>query len=163
MSRRIARHFGSMEAIRTATAEDIQAVEGMGPEKAPVVVAELAEMSDLIDKLIAVGGNMTEPGTVPAFTGQAPGGGEPAGADLPLAGMAVVVTGAMTGPLQELSRNQMNELIERADGRASFSVSAKTSLLVAGEKAGSKRAKAEGLGVTIVGPEEFAEMVAAFL
>lgn len=73
--------------------------------------------------------------------------------------MTVVVTGAMSGALESLSRNEMNELIERAGGKASSSVSAKTSMLVAGEKAGSKRTKAEGLGVRVVTPEEFAELV----
>ncbi|MFC6902302.1 BRCT domain-containing protein [Nonomuraea dietziae] len=76
--------------------------------------------------------------------------------------MSVVVTGAMSGPLEALSRNEVNELVERAGGKASSSVSAKTSLLVAGEKAGSKRTKAEALGVRTVTPEEFADLVAAF-
>ncbi|WP_214321726.1 NAD-dependent DNA ligase LigA [Nonomuraea sediminis] len=156
MSRRIARHFGSMDAIRAADAEAIQQVEGIGAEKAPVVVAELAEIGPLIDKLVAAGVNMTEPG---AATAADPG--ETTG--LPLAGMSVVVTGAMSGRLEALSRNEMNELIERAGGTASSSVSAKTSLLVAGEKAGSKRAKAESLGVRIASPEEFADLVAALL
>ncbi|WP_327086271.1 NAD-dependent DNA ligase LigA [Nonomuraea sp. NBC_01738] len=172
MSRRMARHFGTMEAIRAADAEAIQQVDGMGPEKAPVVIAELAEVAPIIDKLIAAGVNMTEPGVVPAATataaaaaGAEPGaeaGAEEAaepGAGLPLAGMTVVVTGAMSGALESLSRNEMNELIERAGGKASSSVSAKTSMLVAGEKAGSKRTKAEGLGVRVVTPEEFAELV----
>ncbi len=75
----------------------------------------------------------------------------------------VVVTGAMSGSLEALSRNEMNELIERAGGKASSSVSAKTSLVVAGEKAGSKPAKAESLGVRIATPEEFAELVTSFL
>ncbi|GLW06523.1 DNA ligase 2 [Microtetraspora sp. NBRC 13810] len=157
MSRRIARHFGSMEAIRAADAEAIQAVEGIGPEKAPVVVAELAELADLIDKLVKAGVSMTEPGWTPPEA--APEGA----ADLPLAGMSVVVTGAMSGPLEELTRTEMNELIERAGGKASSSVSAKTSMLVAGEKAGSKRTKAEGLGVRIVDPEEFAALVEPFI
>ncbi|MFD2352507.1 BRCT domain-containing protein [Nonomuraea ferruginea] len=64
----------------------------------------------------------------------------------------MVVTGAMTGELAALTRNQMNELIERAGGKSSSSVSARTSLLVAGEKAGSKRAKAESLGITVITP-----------
>ncbi|WP_256862981.1 helix-hairpin-helix domain-containing protein [Microbispora sp. GKU 823] len=167
MSRRIARHFGSMEAIRAADAEEFQKVDGIGPEKAPVIVAELAELSDLVDKLVRAGVNMVEPG-VAAVAGDeggtttpAPGGDEPGA--LPLTGMTVVVTGAMSGRLAALSRNQMNELIEQAGGRASSSVSVKTSLVVAGENAGSKRAKAESLGVRIVSPEEFAEMVAQLL
>ncbi|NUW39157.1 NAD-dependent DNA ligase LigA [Nonomuraea rhodomycinica] len=159
MSRRIARHFGAMQAIRDADAEALQVVDGIGPEKAPLVVAELAELGELIDKLIAAGVNMTEPGAVTAVAGAA----EPASAELPLAGMSVVVTGAMSGPLEALSRNEVNELIERAGGKASSSVSAKTSLLVAGDKAGAKRTKAEGLGVRIVAPDEFAQMVGRFL
>ncbi|WP_440088482.1 NAD-dependent DNA ligase LigA [Streptosporangium sp. LJ11] len=169
MSRRIARHFGSMDAIRAADAEAIQAVEGIGPEKAPVVVAELVELAPLIDKLVAAGVTMTEPGwTPPAAPGPDTGGPDTDAeasdvSELPLAGMSVVVTGAMSGALEALTRNQMNELIERAGGRSSSSVSAKTSLLVAGEKAGSKRAKAESLGVRIVGPEEFAALVGELL
>ncbi|MEV4116161.1 NAD-dependent DNA ligase LigA [Nonomuraea sp. NPDC049695] len=158
MSRRIARHFGSMEAIQAADAEAIQQVDGLGPEKAPVIVAELAELAPLIDKLVQAGVNMVEPGV--ATSGQH--GGQAAAA-LPLTGMSVVVTGAMSGALEALSRNQMNELIERAGGKASSSVSAKTSLLVAGEKAGSKHAKAISLGVRIVTPQEFAELVSDVL
>ncbi|GAA5058805.1 DNA ligase (NAD+) [Thermocatellispora tengchongensis] len=171
MSRRIARHFGTMDAVRAADAEAMQQVEGIGPEKAPVVVAELAELSDLIDKLVKAGVNMTEPGVTPAPPGApaAPPGAPPGASTgastdgLPLAGMSVVVTGSMTGPLESLTRTEMNELIERAGGRASSSVSAKTSLLVAGEKAGSKRTKAESLGVRIATPEEFAALVAPHL
>ncbi|MEU6713597.1 NAD-dependent DNA ligase LigA [Nonomuraea sp. NPDC046802] len=162
MSRRIARHFATMDAIRAADAEEIEQVEGMGPEKAPVVVAELIEVAPLVDKLIKAGVNMTEPGAVPPSAAAAAKEAATE-VDLPLAAMSVVVTGAMTGPLAELSRNEMNELIERAGGRASSSVSAKTSMLVAGEKAGSKRAKAESLGVRIVSPEEFADQISAFL
>ncbi|MEV0583740.1 NAD-dependent DNA ligase LigA [Nonomuraea sp. NPDC050310] len=162
MSRRIARHFGTMAAIRAADAAAIQEVEGIGPEKAPVVVAELAELAPLIDKLVAAGVNMTEPGVPEGGLAAAAAAGADVGAgelELPLAGMSVVVTGAMSGELEALSRNEMNELIERAGGKASSGVSAKTSLLVAGEKAGSKRAKAESLGVRIVSPEEFADLV----
>jgi DNA ligase (NAD+) len=171
-----------MDAILAADSEAIQVVDGMGKEKATLMLAELAELLPLIDKLRAAGVNMTEPGVTPP----APGGvasaagavdGEEAGAaggpgeaalgdpvmELPLAGKTVVVTGSMTGKLGELSRNEMNELIEKAGGKSSSSVSAKTGLLVAGEKAGSKRAKAESLGVEIITPDDFATVVAAFL
>ncbi|MEV5754666.1 BRCT domain-containing protein [Actinoallomurus sp. NPDC052308] len=66
----------------------------------------------------------------------------------------------MTGPLAELSRNQMNGLIERAGGRASSSVSARTRLVVTGDNAGSKKATAE---IPIAAPEEFAVLVADFI
>ncbi|SNR94606.1 DNA ligase (NAD+) [Streptosporangium subroseum] len=164
MSRRLAKHFGSMDAIRAADAEAIEAVDGIGPKKAPGVVAELVGLSDLIDKLIRAGVNMTQPDWTPPAAPDTDTDAEASGTSKgPLAGMSVVVTGAMSGALEALTRNQMNELIERAGGKSSSSVSAKTSLLVAGEKAGSKRAKAEGLGVRIVGPEEFADLVGPFI
>ena len=165
MSRRIARHFATMDHIRAADAESMQRVEGIGSEKAPTIVAELAELAPLIERLAAAGVNMTEPGaTPPAPAGEADPeaeGDETAGG--PLSGMTVVVTGAMTGALEQLSRNQMNELIERAGGRSSSSVSKKTTLVVAGEGAGSKRAKAEQLGLRLATPEEFAALVAGLL
>ncbi|MDN3027591.1 NAD-dependent DNA ligase LigA [Streptomyces sp. S.PB5] len=165
MSRRIARYFATMDHIRAADAETMQQVEGIGTEKAPSIVAELIELAPLIDKLAAAGVNMTEPGTAPptpAGTDSADTG-EAQTADLPLAEMAVVVTGSMTGPLEKLSRNQMNELIERAGGRSSSSVSKKTTLVVAGDGAGSKRAKAEDLGIRLATPDEFAALIADFL
>ncbi|MEO3856006.1 NAD-dependent DNA ligase LigA [Acrocarpospora sp. B8E8] len=169
MSRRIARHFATMDAIRSADVAGVQAVDGIGPEKATLLVEELAELAPLIDKLIAAGVSMTEPGaTPPTETPAEPTPGTPTETtpgtpELPLTGMSVVVTGAMAGPLEALSRNEMNELIERAGGKSSSSVSAKTSLLVAGEKAGSKKAKAEQLGIQIMTPEQFATLVTTFI
>ncbi|MEV5879386.1 NAD-dependent DNA ligase LigA [Streptomyces sp. NPDC052101] len=167
MSRRIARHFATMDNIRAADAEALQQVEGIGPEKAPSIVAELAELAPLIDKLAAAGVNMTEPGATFALAAADTGseGTTPAStaAAGPLTGMTVVVTGAMTGPLEQLSRNQMSELIERAGGRSSSSVSKKTTLVVAGDNAGSKRAKAEDLGIRLATPDEFAALVADYL
>ncbi|MEV4615268.1 NAD-dependent DNA ligase LigA [Kitasatospora sp. NPDC049258] len=157
MSRRIAAHFGSMTAIRAADADALAGVAGIGVEKAKVVVAELADLAPVLDKLTAqnVGTAVTEPTLVAAPDAQ---DGGPQG---PLTGESVVVTGSMAGgPLDGLSRNEVNELIERAGGKASSSVSKKTTLLVAGEKAGSKRAKAEELGIRILTPDAFAELVA---
>lgn len=166
MSRRIARHFATMDHIRAADADAMQRVDGIGSEKAPSIVAELAELAPLIDKLTTAGVNMTEPGaTPPPAADAAPDDGTDSApaAGGPLEGMAVVVTGAMTGSLEKLSRNEMNELIERAGGRSSSSVSKRTTLVVAGEGAGSKRAKAEQLGIRLATPDEFADLVAALL
>ncbi|MFI9586771.1 NAD-dependent DNA ligase LigA [Streptomyces sp. NPDC052236] len=162
MSRRIARYFATMEALRAADAEAVQRVEGIGSEKAPVIERELTELAPLIDKLIAAGVNMTEPGAVPP-TDDGDAAATPTVGAGPLDGMTVVVTGAMTGALEKLSRNQMNELIESAGGKSSSSISKRTSLLVAGENAGSKREKAEQLGTKIVTPDEFADLVAGLL
>ncbi|MEU2625237.1 NAD-dependent DNA ligase LigA [Streptomyces sp. NPDC007157] len=169
MSRRIARHFATMDNIRAAGAEAMQQVDGIGVEKAPSIVAELAELAPLIDKLVAAGVNMTEPGAAPPVPGEvaSPDGDSAASGaaaeEGPLAGMTVVVTGAMTGTLEKLSRNEMNELIERAGGRSSSSVSRKTTLVVAGENAGSKRAKAEQLGIRLATPDEFADLIGGHL
>jgi DNA ligase (NAD+) len=166
MSRRIARYFATMDHIRAADAETMQQVEGIGTEKAPSIVAELAELAPLINKLADAGVNMTEPGATPPAPAAGDGDSgsesvEPEGG--PLAGMTVVVTGAMAGALEKLSRNQMNELIERAGGRSSSSVSKRTTLVVAGENAGSKRTKAEDLGIRLATPDEFATLIADYL
>jgi DNA ligase (NAD+) len=150
-----------MEAIRAADAAALEGVAGIGAEKARVVVAQIAELAPLIDKLTAAGVNMAEPGMPARMPGDDDGTAEPqpAAAAGPLTDMTVVVTGSMTGALAELSRTAMNELIESAGGRASSSVSKRTSLLVAGEKAGSKRSKAEELGIRVIAPQEFAELL----
>ncbi|MFF2779164.1 NAD-dependent DNA ligase LigA [Streptomyces sp. NPDC058052] len=165
MSRRLAAHFGTMEAIRAASAEDLLAVEGIGPEKAPVVVAELAALAPVVDKLIAAGVTMTEPERPAPPAGASADGS--ASAEGPLAGRTVVVTGKMTGRLDGYGRSQMNELIERAGGRAGSGVNARTSYLVsapsAGGKPSSKAVAAEKLGVEVLTPEAFADLVADFL
>ncbi|MFI9810079.1 NAD-dependent DNA ligase LigA [Streptomyces sp. NPDC052301] len=167
MSRRIARHFATMDHVRAADAVAMQQVDGIGAEKAPSIVTELAELAPLIDRLAAAGVNMTEPGaTPPSAADTGPGSDSTADSPIdsgPLAGMTVVVTGAMTGSLERLTRTEMNELIERAGGRSSSSVSKRTTLVVAGEGAGSKRAKAEQLGVRLATPDDFATLVADLL
>jgi DNA ligase (NAD+) len=94
MSRRIAQHFATMDAIQTATVEEMMQVEGIGPEKAPIIVTELAELADLIARLKAAGVNMTEPGaTGPTAAVSPDAGAEQEDGGKPLAGMTVVVTG----------------------------------------------------------------------
>ncbi|WP_327412158.1 NAD-dependent DNA ligase LigA [Streptomyces sp. NBC_01233] len=151
MSRRIAAHFGTMDAIRQADGCEMQEVEGIGPEKAPVVVEQVASLAVVIDKLGAAGVNMTEP--------QQPR----AAVEGPLAGKTVVVTGKMSGPLENMGRSEMNTLVEKAGGKAGSSVNSKTAYLVcapsASGKPSSKAVKAAELGVTVLTPEEFAELV----
>ncbi|GAB2697257.1 NAD-dependent DNA ligase LigA [Kitasatospora kifunensis] len=167
MSLRIAAHFGSMQAIRDADAVALEQVDGIGGEKAPVIVAELADLAPLIDKLVAAGVNMDQPGFVPPAPTDAGADAETTsqktGSEPPLAGMTVVVTGSMTGPLAGHSRTEMTELITRAGGRASSSVSARTHLVVAGENAGSKLDKARTLGIEAITPEELAQRLAGHL
>jgi DNA ligase (NAD+) len=76
---------------------------------------------------------------------------------LPLAGQTVVVTGT----LQHFERKEIEELIVKLGGKASGSVSKKTSFLVAGESAGSKLDKAKELGISILTEEQFMQKVGA--
>jgi DNA ligase (NAD+) len=149
--RRLASHFHTMDALLAATEQDFatSGVDGVGPERAALFYEGFQRNRGVIEKLRAAGVNLgSEPEE--AAEGAAP---------KPLEGMKVVVTGAMTGPLAARSRNEVNELIEAMGGKSSGSVSKATSLLVCGEPGSSKWAKANDLGVRIVTPEEFAELI----
>jgi DNA ligase (NAD+) len=158
MSRRLARHFGTMRALQDAGVPELQQVDGVGPERASTIAAEMAELAPLIDKLSAHGVNMTEPGAAgpPSDSVES---GQPR---LPLqradgTAMTVVVTGSVPG----LTRNEGNEAVERLGGKSSNSVSKRTDLVVVGEGAGSKADKAAELGVRIMPADEFAALLAS--
>jgi DNA ligase (NAD+) len=159
MSRRLARHFATMPALLAATVEDLQRVEGVGPERAVMIAAELVDLTPVITKLADRGVNLTEPGsTAPS----APDPEAPPAALLPLqrpdgTAMTVVVTGAVPG----LTRNEGNEAVEKLGGKSSGSVSKRTDLVVVGEGAGTKAEKAEQLGVRILPADQFATLLAA--
>jgi len=140
----LAEHFGQIDAILAASADELAEINEIGP----VIAASIREFFD------APGGRHTvellrEAGVVMSEE-RPPAGAD--GAELPLAGKAVVVTGSMVN----FSRSEAKQAIKDAGGRASSSVSKNTDFVVAGEKAGSKRAKAEALGVEIIDEEEFA-------
>ena len=132
-ARAIARHFGTMEALRAATLEEIQAVEGIGPIVAQSVHAALADerTGALVDRLAAAGVRQDE---------------ELASRGGPLEGLQIVVTGA----LDRWSRNEVEGLIKSLGGKIGSSVTKNTSYLVAGDGGGSKRTKAEQLGTPIL-------------
>ena len=139
----LARHFGTMDALSAATAEDILAIRGIGEGIAHAVVAYFADHSarELVDKLATHGLTMTEPRSVSA-------GGA-------LKGMTFVVTGT----LPTLSRAQATELIESQGGRVTSGVSKATSYVVVGEDAGSKLEKARALGVATIDEDALHRMV----
>jgi DNA ligase (NAD+) len=142
-SRALANHFGSLDAIAAATVDQLAAVEDIGGITAQSVhdffhsPAGMATVADL--KAVGVDPH------------QAPPTGGITAADLPLAGKVIVVTGT----LPTLDRTAAEELIVKLGGKASGSVSKKTSFLVAGDAAGSKLAKARELGVEVVDEAEF--------
>lgn len=139
----LAEHFGSLDALCAAGVEQLSEVQEIGPVIAESVYAFLHEPfgAQTVAELQALGLDTTGP--------------KRAVASGPLAGKTVVVTGT----LEKYSRDEIQELIRRHGGRPSSSVSKKTDLLVVGAEPGSKHAKAQELGVKIVGETEFERLL----
>jgi DNA ligase (NAD+) len=139
----LARHFGSLDALASATESDILAVHGIGEATARAVVAYFQNPTtrQLIKKLRTLGVQLEEPRSRSTR-----------GA---LAGKTVVITGT----LPSLSRQQATELVEANGGRVAGSVSKNTDFLVAGEAAGSKLDKARTLGVEVIDEAELLRRV----
>ncbi|HZE93123.1 MAG TPA: NAD-dependent DNA ligase LigA [Gemmatimonadales bacterium] len=127
----LARHFGTMEALAGASAEEISEVRGIGPAIADAVAGFFAEPRNrkLIERLEKLGLTLKETATA---TGPRP-----------LADQTFVVTGT----LPTLSRQQARDLIEAAGGHVSDGLSKKTTAVVVGADPGSKLEKAKSLGV----------------
>jgi DNA ligase (NAD+) len=137
----LAGEFGSIERLRAASEEDLQLVEGMGPNMA----AEVARYfhgtgGELVSRLIAAG--------VKPQTAEAVGDG-------PLKGKTFV----FTGTLETMGRPDAEVLVRKLGGKASGSVSAKTDYVVAGPGAGSKLEKATRLKVKVLDEQEFLKLV----
>ena len=130
----LARRFGTMDALRQASEEEINDVPGVGGAIAEAVVRFFAETSnlELVRRLELAGLEFSEPRAAQA-------GGT-------LKGKTYV----LTGTLPTLSRGQAAELIESAGGRVAGSVSKKTDAVVAGTEAGGKLEKAQALGGGII-------------
>jgi DNA ligase (NAD+) len=140
-ARDIAQHFGTIDRIRSATVEELTAIDGVGEvvatslknwftDQQNISALEALQVYLSIDTLRAVQGG-------------------------PLAGKTVVVTGT----LPTLSRDEAHELVRSAGGKVASSVSAKTAFLVAGDKPGSKVKKAEEGGVEVVDESELLRRV----
>ena len=136
VARDLAAHFRHFEALRTADQETLEALHGIGPKMAEAIVGffTAAANQEPLDRLAAwmVFPDPTEHGdrTVAG----------------PLEGMTIVFTGA----LESMTREAARALVEQAGGSSPGSVSRSTQILVAGPGAGSKRAKAESLGVQVM-------------
>ena len=142
----LARRFGTMDALMAASRETINDVPGIGPAIAEAVAAFFHEPRNraLIESLRAAGVNFTEPQS-------SNGTGDGA-----LSGKAFV----LTGTLPTLSRSEATELIERAGGRVTGSVTKKTDAVVAGDDAGGKLEKARALNIEIIDEAELLRRVA---
>lgn len=144
-ARALANHFGSLDAIRSASREDLAAVDRVGGIIADALLAwfDVDWHREIIDRWTAAGVQFTTPGH--------PG---PGGADVEggvLSGVTVVATGSLEG----YTREGALEAIITAGGKAASSVSKKTDFVAAGPGAGSKLTKAEQLGVRIIDAEQF--------
>jgi len=131
----LAQAFPSVDALKATKIENIEAIHGIGPEIAQSVYEWLRNPANwhLVEQLRTAGVQLKSAEV------ETP----PAPEDRPLTGKTFV----LTGTLPSLSRNEAKALIEKAGGKVTGSVSAKTDYLVAGEDAGSKLAKAEKLGI----------------
>ena len=138
----LAQHFHSLEALEQATMEDLVAVDDIGEITAQSILEWMRspQSQHLMARLREAGVNT-----------QAAEQGE----DLRFAGMTFVLTGG----LERFTRDQAAELIEQRGGKASGSVSKKTTYVVAGEGAGSKLRKAQELGIPVLTEEEFVKMM----
>jgi DNA ligase (NAD+) len=135
----LASHFGSIDALGTATEEELVGAEEVGPNTAAAIRAYFSHEKNraLVERLRAHGVRMEGP-----VRGRR--------AEGPLSGRTVVITGTLPG----VSREEAAALLEAAGAKISGSVSKKTSLLLMGESAGSKLDKARSLGVRAVTWEE---------
>ncbi|WP_322151687.1 NAD-dependent DNA ligase LigA [Paratractidigestivibacter sp.] len=131
----LAKHFGSMQALMTATEEDIAAIDGVGPK----IAASVREFF-CVEKNVAVVERLREAGVVLEE--------EQAEPERPqtLAGLTFV----LTGTLEKYNRTDAGNQLKALGAKVAGSVSKKTSYVVAGEAAGSKLTKAQSLGVPVL-------------
>lgn len=141
-ARDLANHFGSLDAVKAATIEELVAIPEIGEIVANSVVEFFSfhENVEMIDRLLAAG-------VTPHH--------ESEGVSDALAGKTIVVTGT----LPTLSREDAEKLISQHGGKPSGSVSKKTAFVLAGEKAGSKLTKAQSLGIPVVDEAVFLQML----
>ena len=140
----LASEFGSMDALASASEEDLRRCDGIGPELAASVTLFFAQNANvkILERLREAGLDMTAPKRVRATQG-------------PLQGKTLV----LTGTLPNLTREEATELIVAAGGKVTGSVSKKTGYVVAGTEAGSKLARAEELGVPVLDEDGLRELL----
>ena len=146
VARLLARYFGGLPSLMDATEEDVSAIEGIGPKIAAGVVEWSSDPAnrELVEKLGAAGVRLSDE--------RADDG---TGSDL-LAGATFVVSGTIQG----FTREEAEAAIEQRGGKATSSVSGKTTALVVGESPGaSKTNKAESLGVPIIDGDTFKRLL----
>lgn len=144
-ARALAQWFGSLDAIRAATRQELAAVEGVGGIIADSLLAwfEVDWHIDIVDQWTTAGVRWATPGH--------PGPGAATVEGGVLDGLTIVATGSLDG----YTRDGAQEAIINAGGKAASSVSKKTDFVAAGPGAGSKLGKAEELGIRILDAAQF--------
>jgi len=147
----LAESFGSLEVLGSASIEAIEATREIGPKTALAVRTFFEQVGnrDLVQRLAEAGVRTEASAEERQVT--------PVAEASVFSGKTVVLTGTLPGR----TRPEAKSLVESLGGRVSGSVSAKTDIVVAGDDAGSKLDKARELGIRIVGPSEFDELLAA--
>ncbi len=142
-ARLLAEHFGNLPAVLHVPEDELQQIEGIGPIVARSIVewTERTENTEIVKRLI-------EAGVAPVQAVKT------AENDV-LGGLTIVVTGSLEG----MSREQAEERIRELGGKVGSAVSKTTSVLVAGSGGGSKRTKAEQLGVPLIDEEKFTRLL----
>ncbi len=145
VGRILADHFGDLDKLAAATAEQLEEVPEIGPKVAASVLRFLGDEHnrERLEALRAAGVDLTQPRA------------ETADEASPVAGKTIVLTGA----LSEMTRGEAKKRLEALGARVSGSVSKKTDLVVAGEKAGSKLKKAQALGVEVTDEKGLLELL----
>lgn len=138
----LARRFGSVEALGNATIEQLVEMENIGEKTASNIVAWFADGENRAEL-----SRFAEAGVKP-FVKQIVSGG-------PFMGQNVV----LTGTLSQFKRSAAQKLIEEAGGVCQSAVTQKTTLVIAGEAAGSKLEKAQALGVKVIDEAEFIKIL----
>lgn len=148
-ARALAEWFGSLDAIRAASAEELAEVDGVGGIIAESLLAwfEVDWHVDIVDRWAAAGVQWATPGHAGPGAAQTTEG--------VLSGLTIVATGSLDG----FTRDGAKEAIIQAGGKAASSVSKKTDYVAAGPGAGSKLAKAEELGIPVLDAAGFAILV----
>ena len=138
----LSEHFGDIDSIIAASEEEIAEIDGFGGimAKSAAEFFSMTQTADLIERLKAAGVNMKSL--------------KEKSDDQRFAGLTFV----LTGTLPTLSRKEATEIIENLGGKASSSVSKKTSYVVAGEEAGSKLQKATDLGIPVITQDDLLKM-----
>jgi DNA ligase (NAD+) len=143
----LADRFCSIDEILAAPSEELEALDEIGPKTA-ATVRHFAEQQDNLDLLRRLGdAGVSMKASMPAG---------PVATDSPFSGKTVVITGS----LPKRTRDETRGLVEALGARVASSISRKTDLLIAGESAGSKLAKARDLGIKIIDSAEFERLLA---